>query len=223
MTIVISRPIDKHERKPATKITNDWCRDVVDSMVCGGLTVYDLSGTFDRGQLEYCLADTNVDMFVHYGHGINECLLGHDNACILDDFNVDLLKDKLVISINCDSADDFGVQCIEAGALAYIGYDEKVFIKYNQAKHPYAGFKESNNAWNMLMCTGELITIGQAFNAMIKQYNDWKTTYATNGYPQIAECLDKSLQSLIILGDESVYLPVMEPVELLEYAKVYPK
>ena len=223
MTIVISRPIDKHERKPATKITNDWCQDVVDSFICGGLQVYDLSGTFDREQVEYTLADPNVDMFVHYGHGINECLLGHNNECILDDFNVELLKDKVVVSINCDSAGDFGVECIEAGALAYIGYDEKVFIKYNKARQPYVGFKEANNAWSTLMCEGELITIGQAFNAMSKQYNEWKNTYATNGYNEIAECLDRSLQSLIILGDETVYLPIMEPVDLLEYDRIYPE
>ena len=223
MTIVISRPIDKYEAKPATKITNDWCADVVDSMICGGLSVYDLSGAFNREQLEYALADPNVDTFVHYGHGINECLLGHNNQCILDSFNVDLLRNKIVISINCDSADDFGVQCIEAGALAYIGYDEKVYIKYNQRKLPYVGFKESNNAWSTLMCTGDLITIGQAFNEMIKQYNDWKTIYVTNGYNEIAECLDKSLQSLLILGDETVYLPVQEPVDLLEYRRVYPE
>jgi len=223
MTIVVSRPIDKHEIKPATKITNDWCADVVDSMLCGGLTVYDLSGAFNREQLEYCLADPEVDMFIHYGHGVYDCLLGHDNVCILDDFNVELLKDKTVISINCDSGADFGEDAIEAGALAYIGYDEKVYIKYNQAKQPYAGFKESNNAWSTLMCTGDLITIGQAFNEMIRLYHDWKTVYVMNGYPEIAECLDKSLQSLLILGDETVYLPPQESVELLPYNKVYPK
>lgn len=223
MTIVVSRPIDKFELKPATKITNDWAKDVVDSLLCGGLLVYDLSGTFNREQLEYALLDPNVDTFVHYGHGIDECLLGHDNECILDGFNLELLENKVVISINCDSADNFGVKCIKAGALAYIGYDEKVYIKYNQRKRPYAGFKESNNAWCTLMATGELVTIGQAFNEMIKQYQDWKTIYTTNGYPEIAECLDMSLQSLIILGDETVYLPSQEPVELLEYDMIFPK
>ena len=223
MTIVISRPIDKYETKPATKITNDWCADVVDSMLCGGLSVYDLSGTFNREQVEYALADPEVDTFIHYGHGINECLLGHDNACILDEFNLELLKNKIVISINCDSADDFGKECVENGALAYIGYDEKVYIKYNHQKQPFVGFKESNNAWSTLMATGDLITVGQAFDEMVKQYNDWKTIYVTNDFPEIAECLDRSLQSLIILGDETAYLPIQEPVELLEYVKVYPK
>jgi hypothetical protein len=173
--------------------------------------------------LEYVLADPEVDMFVHYGHGLNHCLLGSDNSCILDDFNLDLLQNKVVVSINCDSAEDFGVECVEAGVLAYIGYDEKVFIKYNQQKNPYAGFKESNNAWNTLMGNGDPITIGQAFNEMVKQYNDWKTIYITNGYPEIAECLDRSLQSLLILGDETVYLPIQEPVDLLDYHRVYPE
>lgn len=223
MAVVISRPIDKYEPKPATKITNDWAQDIVDSMVCGGLSVYDLSGSFDRQQLEYALDDPNVDTFVHYGHGINDCLIGSNNECILDDFNLDLLDDKVVISINCDSAEGFGIEAVESGALAYVGYEEKVYIKYNQQKLPYVGFKESNNAWNTLMCTGDMITVGQAFNQMIKQYQDWKMIYITNGYKDIAECLDKSLQSLIILGDENAYLPPMEPVELLEYTKVYPK
>ena len=73
------------------------------------------------------------------------------------------------------------------------------------------------------MRTGDLITIGQAFNEMIKQYTDWKTVYVTNGYNEIEECLDRSLQSLLILGDETVYLPVQEPVDLLEYHRVYPE
>jgi len=187
MTIVISRPIDYNEIKPATKITNDWAQDIVDSMLCGGLTVYDLSGTFNREQLEYCLADPEVDTFIHYGHGIYDCILGSNNECILDDFNSELLRNKIVISINCDSAKNFGEDAIEAGALAYIGYDENVYIKYNKAKQPYVGFKESNNAWNTLMCTGDCITVGQAFNHMIKLYNDWKQTYMTNGYKDIAE------------------------------------
>lgn len=223
MTIVVSRPIIPDEEKPATVITNDWAEDVVQSMIYGGLEVYDLSGTVTREDVEYCLSQPDVDTFIHYGHGLDHALIGSNGEPILDDYNLDLLKNKIVISINCESADHFGLKAIDAGAKTYIGYDKKVYVRYNKDLHDYVGFKEANNAWNTLRLDGSWVSMWDAFNKMADEYKYWIDIYTKNGYPEIAECLQKSYDSMLILGDETQYLPLQNPVELLPYNKIYPK
>lgn len=223
MSIVVSRPLVQNEKKPSTAITYDWSEDVVQSMVYGGLEVYDIQGVVKRDVIEWALLQPDVDTFVHYGHGINEALLGSNGEAILDDYNLDLLKDKVVISINCESADHFGAIAVDAGARTYLGYDHKVYIRYNEKKLAYAGFKESNNAWNTLRLNGEWCTMWDAFNYMVDTYRYWIDVYRKNGYPELQKCLQKSLESLIILGDETQYLPIQNPVQILDYEMVYPE
>lgn len=223
MSVVVSRPIDFSEVKPATKITYDWAEDVVQSMETGGIKVYDLGYNVTREKVERTLACPKVDTFIHYGHGIDDGLLGSNNETILDLDNLSLLHDKVIISINCESADNFGADCIASGAKTYLGYAEKVYIKYNNKKQSYAGFKEANNAWNTLRLNGEYITAGEAFNKMGHVYESWIDIYNQNGFPDIADCLNRSMSALLILGDESQYLPMQEAVELLPYKAIYPR
>lgn len=223
MSVVVSRPIDFGEVKPATRITYDWAEDIVQSMQAGGLDVIDLGYEVTREKVENALAHPKVDTFIHYGHGVNEGLLGSDNETILDVDNLSLLTDKIVISINCESADNFGADCIASGAKTYLGYAEKVYIRFNNKKQSYIGFKEANNAWNTMRLDGEWVTAGEAFNQIGDVYKGWIEVYDENGYPEISECLDRSMQALLILGDESQYLPTQSPVELLPYKAIYPR
>ena len=222
MAVIVSRPIDLYEKKPATKITNDWAEDVVQTMRAGGIQVNDLGFNVTRDKVEKALMCPACDTFIHYGHGIDEGLLGSNNEIILDADNLSLLTDKIVISINCESANNFGANCIASGAKTYLGYAEKVYIRFNNKKQAYTGFKEANNAWNTLRLSGDYVKIGEAFNQMGKVYESWIDIYNTNGFPDIAECLDRSMNALLILGDEKQFLPMQEPVDLLPYKAIYP-
>jgi len=223
MSVVISRPVVRNEKKPATRITYDWAEDIVQSMKIGGLEVYDLGSMVTRERVELALSQPDVDTFIHYGHGVDDALLGSNNETILDKDNLSLLVDKVVISINCESADNFGEDAIASGAKTYLGYAEKVFLRYNNKGQAYTGFKEANNAWNISRLNGDAVPVGKAFNQIGKTYKYWIDIYNQNNYPEISECLEKSMSALLILGDETQYLPIQEPVELLPYKAVYPK
>lgn len=223
MAVVLTRPIVPNEKSKATIATNAWAEDVVQTMRAGGLRVVDLGSQFTRSQLEEALMCPQVDTYIHYGHGLKESMLGYDLEPIIDEDNAHLLANKVIVSINCESARDLGFDAIEAGAKAYLGYTDKVWLKLNSHGVTYTGFKESNNAWNTLRLEGIPVTIGEAIDRMAEVYQFWIDVYDFNGEEEIACCLQASKDELLILGNDKAFLPEQNPVELLPYKAIYPK
>lgn len=63
-------------------------------------------------------------LIIFNGHGNNDRITGHDNKILIQsDNNENLLKETIVYAVSCRSAVELGGKSIEAGALAYIGYD----------------------------------------------------------------------------------------------------
>jgi len=222
MSVIVSRPIVKGEKNGATLATHSWAEDVVQTMKAGGIKVHDLNGQFTRDQVERLLICPQVNTFIHYGHGLTNSILGSDLEPIIDDDNIHLLKNKVIISINCESARDLGFDAVEAGAKAYLGYTDKVWLKLNNTGDTYTGFKEANNAWNTLRLSGMPITTGEAIDRMAEVYQFWIDVYNFNGEEDIACCLEASKNELLILGDDKALLPTQYAVELLPYKAVYP-
>lgn len=223
MSIVLTRPIVKSEKSKATLATHTWAEDVIQTMRAGGLRVIDLGSQFTREQLEEALSCPHVDTYIHYGHGLKECMLGSSLEPIIDEDNIGLLSNKVIVSINCESARDLGFDAIEVGAKAYLGYTDKVWLKLNNHGETYTGFKESNNAWNTLRLDGVPVTVGEAIDRMAEVYQFWIDVYNFNGEKEIACCLQASKDELLILGDDKAFLPEQNPVELLPYKATYPK
>lgn len=83
----------------------------------------------NRKNFESFLEKKSFDVVLLNGHGANDRLAGEDGEIILDSDNISLLKGKSVHALSCQTAKKLGPAAMEAGAKAYIGYDEDfVFV-----------------------------------------------------------------------------------------------
>ncbi|OIP83781.1 hypothetical protein AUK04_03050 [Candidatus Roizmanbacteria bacterium CG2_30_33_16] len=116
------------------------------------------------------------------GHGNKTTVTGHNNEPLVDaDINVEILKDKVVYALSCQSAKMLGPKSIKHGTKTYIGYTEDFIFVYdtNKKKHPEkdktAGYflKTSNQIAVSLLegkTTGQAYVDSQnAFRSNIKQ------------------------------------------------------
>ena len=79
----------------------------------------------------------NIDLVLFNGHGSDEAIEGQDEIIFnIDD--VDLLKDKTVHTLACQTAKTLGPAAKHSGVKDYIGYDEDFIVIYQEGKvgHP---------------------------------------------------------------------------------------
>ena len=95
-------------------------------------------GDANRSRLESVLKKRRVDVVLLNGHGAGDKLAGINDEVILDLNNVDLLRDKKVHALSCQTARVLGPSAMRAGAKCYIGYDEDFAIVTSRDKisHP---------------------------------------------------------------------------------------
>lgn len=68
----------------------------------------------------------HTDLIVMNGHGNERAVAGHSNEILVEvGKNEDLLKNSIVHTLACESADELGPAAIYAGCVAYVGYTEK--------------------------------------------------------------------------------------------------
>jgi len=63
------------------------------------------------------------DLIIFNGHGSAKTICGHKNeAIILSDENAEVLKNTITYSLSCSSAAKLGIDAVNKGAIAFIGY-----------------------------------------------------------------------------------------------------
>lgn len=76
-------------------------------------------------------SDHKPPMLVFYGHGNDTEMIGQDRKAVIDLENARLLKGWVVYAMACNTAKVLGPAIVEAGGLAYIGFDRHFkFISY---------------------------------------------------------------------------------------------
>lgn len=81
-----------------------------------------------------------------YGHGTVYTLEGYyDDETILDTDNNILLKDRKILAVACYSLSSFAKDCVNKGALCYIGYNNEPRIPMVDDKIIQKSFREPNN------------------------------------------------------------------------------
>ena len=109
----------------ATSYTFEWSREIKSLFEHSGYAVIDISGRpVSRSEVEEILKRNPNSLYIHYGHGNEDCHYGSANEKIVDLKNVNILSNHEVYCVNCLSAKKLGVEAYKNGAIAYWGYIE---------------------------------------------------------------------------------------------------
>lgn len=125
--LLITRP--KHDL--TTRYISTWAQKVIEEAATRGHTVLDLPGSrARRDNIESMIAKQRPQLLFFNGHGNDGCVSGHDDEILIAAGENDaILTGALVYALSCRSARVLGVQSVNKGARAYIGYsDDFVFL-----------------------------------------------------------------------------------------------
>jgi hypothetical protein len=118
-----------------TSYLNKFSLEVVKNAKIKLRSVVDLNEKrANRKEFESVLKKVKPDLVIINGHGNSELVLGNSSSEVLVKVgeNEYILKDTVVFSLSCSSAKKLGVSSIEAGASAYIGYNEDFIFAYTE-------------------------------------------------------------------------------------------
>jgi len=150
------------------------------------------------------------------GHGNETTVTGHNDDPLVDtDINVEILKNKIVYALSCQSAKKLGPKSIKQGAKAYIGYTEDFIFVYDTNKKQYpekdetAGyFLKASNQIAVLLIEGK--TTGQAYansqNAFRSNIKQLLTSDSQTQDSSMVRFLVWDQQHQVCLGDQNVVI-----------------
>lgn len=123
VTLLITRPLYEH----TTHYLHFWSKKIIDFAKKRGNKILDLSqDKVNRKNLESILRKMKPELVLLNGHGEKDRIYGqNDKDLVIAGENEDLLENKIVYVVACDSSEELGPKCVENGATCYIGYKEK--------------------------------------------------------------------------------------------------
>lgn len=131
-TLLVTRP--KHD--DTTHYLFHWAQKVIDLAKEKGIKVLDLDkDRANKNELESMVAKMRPSFIFLNGHGSADCVKGADDKTLIKvGDNEQILKNKSVYALSCSSAKVLGLASIEAGADAYLGYDDVFIFSYESDK-----------------------------------------------------------------------------------------
>jgi hypothetical protein len=120
--ILLTRP--NHDN--TTNYLFNWAQRIVLEAEAKGFQLLDLKETkANRKEFENVIRSKNPSLVLLYGHGNSYKVGGHNDEILIEaGDNENMLKLRIIHALTCKSAKFLGPKSIDAGALAYIGYDE---------------------------------------------------------------------------------------------------
>jgi len=76
----------------------------------------------------------NDGLFIFIDHGENDKLYDANENALIDQTNVNLLKNKFIYTIACKSGTDLGYKALEAGVRGYLGFNNLFYIMASESK-----------------------------------------------------------------------------------------
>jgi len=129
---LITRP----EHDDTTRYLSSWSRRALELAQSKGIKILDLNKErANRKEVEGMLVKQTPELVVLNGHGNDDVVTGHKNEPLIKcGQNEKLLKGKITYAISCRSAKNLGRKSVQAGAKAYIGYEDDFIFLYDQLK-----------------------------------------------------------------------------------------
>jgi len=124
---LITRP----QYDPTTHYLFHWSQKVIDFARKRDIEIIDLRGKrANKKELTSVILKRCPRLVLFNGHGSEDLIGGQDNEILIKSGeNEDLLKDKIIYALSCETAKLLGPQSVAGGTVSYLGYDE-VFIFY---------------------------------------------------------------------------------------------
>jgi hypothetical protein len=126
--------------RPNHDITTDylyfWSISLIDFAKKHKVPVIDLSKKrANAKEFASIIKKVKPNFIVINGHGDEASVTGYDNETLLNiNYNIDLLKDKIVYARSCSSAKKLGRKSITKGCRAYLGYDDDFVFMISENK-----------------------------------------------------------------------------------------
>jgi len=166
-----------------------------------------------KESLALALDAKNPLFFLGSGHGKLDTLGGQNEEVILQkNYNESWMQDRIVFLMSCSTGKELGQAIIDAGGIAFIGYDEDFWwtIKspFIPATDNYAQcFFESAFKASVYLLRG--YTAIEAFDASIADFNKWIVYWSLSKDPAASLILENLLwdrDNMILLGEKTAKL-----------------
>ncbi|OQX08792.1 MAG: hypothetical protein BWK80_47725 [Desulfobacteraceae bacterium IS3] len=116
-----------------TVFSYDWAEAIKQAFLEQGWMVQDCSEAKAlRAKVEKSLTESGT-VFMFYGHGLPDRLIGQNNQPVCDLSNSSLFKDYAVYVMACHSAKILGPAMIKDGASCYFGYADEIMIDFQHS------------------------------------------------------------------------------------------
>jgi len=113
-----------HEIDDATKYSFQWYKNAVAKLPFPVIEI--LQQSVIKENVERILSDSPGDSIIFFDHGNYTSLIGYNKQPVISTSRPEILKDREVFTMACQSARDLGPAAMNAGCKVYWGYIEVV-------------------------------------------------------------------------------------------------
>ena len=131
-TLLVTRP--KYD--DTTHYLFYWAQEIINLAREKGIKVLDLDiERANKNEFESMVAKMRPSFIFLNGHGDADRIRGVDDETLIQAVrNEEVIKNKSVYALSCSSAKELGPASIDAGANAYLGYNDVFIFSYESDK-----------------------------------------------------------------------------------------
>ena len=160
----------------ATKVAYGWAETVKQRFEAKGWQVLDIAlDKAVRSKVEKALKNSDHALFLFYGHGEPDSMIGQDNKPVLDLKNLSLLKAAKVYVVACWTAKQLG-PAAQSITRCYLGYKNTVEIWLTPSYIEHLGKCVNKGILEMLNLSD--CSIEQARQHIMDEYSHWIDHYS---------------------------------------------
>jgi hypothetical protein len=154
-----------------TETTYHWAETVKRHFQANNWKVIELAkNDAVRSQVEKLLLNPESYVFLFYGHGKSDEMVGQDRMPVIDLDNRGLLKDQKVYVIACLTAQQLGKEAANI-ARFYLGYEQEIQFPIEPVYSQYV--EKCVNKGILAMLDTPECTIEQAGQQIVDEYTHW--------------------------------------------------
>ena len=129
---LITRP----EHDDTTHYLSNWCKKIMEVANAKGISILDLNREkATKKEFASMIQKQKPGLIMFNGHGSDECVTGHKKEIlVVAGENESLLKESITYALSCRSGKLLGPKSVNAGAKAYLGYDDDFVFVYSPDK-----------------------------------------------------------------------------------------
>ncbi len=191
--ILITRP--NHDY--TTSYLFKWSETLIEFAGKKGFSCSDFKNQkANRNDVEKFLMKQTPSFIIFNGHGSDDAVCGYkDEILIKSGENENLLKEKIIYAVSCNSAKVLGKNAVKSGAKCFIGYDDLFVFIFD--KNCSAGreledmsakpFLESSNQVPLSVLGGK--SCGEAYEKSQSYFNKWIEYFSSSASPPGSEAI----------------------------------